>query len=372
MDACYRLQDPGAVYSPALLFYKELILKNIKQAVSMAGSAARLRPHAKTHKTREIIQLELQAGISKHKCATIAEAEMLATAGASDIFLAYNMVGPNCTRVAELARRFPQVRFSVTADDPAALGDLSKAMSKAGATIDVLLDLDVGQHRTGMMPGPAAENLYEQICRQPGIRPGGFHVYDGHQHQEDPLERKAAVLRALEPVLQMRASLESRGMTVPRLICGGTPTFPIYAALDFPGLELAPGTFVLHDSGYGQRFHDLSGFTPAALLLTRVVSRPTATRVTMDLGYKALASDPPAGKRCRLLDVPDYEPVLQNEEHFVIETPAAEQYKPGDVIYAVPTHVCPTVHVHKEALVVENGRVTQKWEIVARDRCLTI
>ena len=236
----------------------------------------------------------------------------------------------------------------------------------------MLLDLDVGQHRTGLLPGTAAEKLYAQICRLPGIRPGGFHVYDGHQHQEDATERKAAVLRSLEPVLELRASLEKQGMDVPRVICGGTPTFPIYAALDFPGLELAPGTFVLHDSGYGQKFSDLGGFTPAALLLTRVVSRPTATRVTMDLGYKAVASDPPAGKRCRLLDVPDYEAVLQNEEHFVIETPAAGNFKPGDVLYAIPTHVCPTVHIHSHALVVENGAVTQKWEIVARDRCLTI
>lgn len=372
MDACYRLEDPSKIFSPALLFYKELIVRNIAKAVEMAGAASRLRPHAKTHKTREIIELELQAGITKHKCATIAEAEMLASTGAHDVFLAYNMVGPNCARIAELAKKFPQVRFAVTADDSQALLDLSKALQVAGSSVDVLLDLDVGQHRTGMMPGDQAEKLYEQITTLPAITPGGFHVYDGHQHQEDPVERKSAVIRALEPVLEMRDSLERRGLPVPRLICGGTPTFPIYAGLDFPGLELAPGTFVLHDSGYGMRFSDLSGFTPAALLLTRVVSRPTATRVTMDLGYKALASDPPAGKRCRLLDVPDYEPVLQNEEHFVIETPAAANYRPGDVVFAIPMHVCPTVHVHREAHVIEGGRVTQKWEIVARDRCLTI
>jgi D-serine deaminase-like pyridoxal phosphate-dependent protein len=372
MDACYRIDDTSKIFSPALLFYKELIVKNIELAVRMAGSASRLRPHAKTHKTREIIELELKAGITKHKCATIAEAEMLASTGVAEIFLAYNMVGPNCARLAELAMKFPQVRFAVTADDAQALEDLSKVLDAQGVTVDVLLDLDVGQHRTGMLPGAAAERLYERICSLPSIKPGGFHVYDGHQHQEDAAERKTAVLRALEPVLELRAALERRSLPVPRVICGGTPTFPIYAALDFPGLELAPGTFVLHDSGYGSRFNDLKGFTPAALLLTRVISKPTATRVTMDLGYKALASDPPAGKRCKLLDVPDYEAVLQNEEHFVIETPAAAHYRPGDVIYAVPTHVCPTVHVHREALVVENGRVTQKWEIVGRDRRLTI
>src|SRR5919108_31713 len=122
-------------------------------------------------------------------------------------------------------------------------------------------------------------------------------------------------------------------------------------------VELAGAPQGLHDQGYGARFADLSAFTPAALLLTRVISRPTPTRVTFDLGYKAVASDPPAGKRCRLLDMPPYEAVLQNEEHFVIETPLAAQFQPGDHALAVPTHVCPTVALHRQAYVVEGGRV---------------
>jgi D-serine deaminase-like pyridoxal phosphate-dependent protein len=116
----------------------------------------------------------------------------------------------------------------------------------------------------------------------------------------------------------------------------------------------------------------MSEFVPAALLLTRVISRPTPRRVTFDLGYKAVASDPPAGKRCFLLDVPAYETVLQNEEHLVIETAAAEQFRPGDVAYAVPAHICPTCALHRFAYVVERGEVIDRWEIAARDRMLTI
>src|SRR5262249_27323159 len=130
--------------------------------------------------------------------------------------------------------------------------------------------------------------------------------------------------------------------------------------------------FVLHDHGYGTRFAEMACFTPAALVLSRVISRPTSTRLTLDLGYKAVASDPPAGKRCVLLNVPDYEPGLQNEEHFVVETPAAGRFTPGDVVYALPTHVCPTCAMHRQAYVVEDGRVTGTWDIVARDRVLTI
>src|SRR5262249_57447329 len=134
----------------------------------------------------------------------------------------------------------------------------------------------------------------------------------------------------------------------------------------------ARGTWILPDHGYGTRFPALSGFTHAALLLTRVISRPTATRLTLDLGYKAMASDPPAGKRCVLLDVPDYEPILQNEEHFVVETPAADRFPPGSEVYALPTHICPTCAMHKQAYVIENGRVTDSWASLARDRGLTV
>jgi D-serine deaminase-like pyridoxal phosphate-dependent protein len=208
--------------------------------------------------------------------------------------------------------------------------------------------------------------------RLPGLRPGGLHVYDGHNHQESLAERQAAVQSQLEPVLQLRGRLEQKGLPVPRVVAGGTPTFPIYARMDLPGLECAPGTCVLHDYGYGTRFQDMPKFVPAALVLTRVISRPTSTRITLDLGYKAVASDPPAGKRCVLLNVPDYQPILQNEEHLVVETPAADQFAPGDMVYAVPTHICPTCAMHRQAYVVEDGRVRETWDIVARDRMLSI
>jgi D-serine deaminase-like pyridoxal phosphate-dependent protein len=372
MNPLYTIHDTSAIFSPALLFYKDLIRRNIARAVEMAGQPSRLRPHVKTHKTREIARLELDAGIMKHKCATLAEAEMLAGCGVPDVLLAYNLVGPNCQRMARLIQAYPHCRFSVLADHPAAARALSEAMTRAGQGVDVLLDLDVGQHRTGIAPGDKAIALYELIDRLPGLRCGGFHVYDGHNHQERLADRQAAVRDLLGPVLALRERAEKKGLPVSRLVLGGTPTFPIYAALDLPGLECAPGTCFLHDHGYGTRFADLTGFTPAALLLTRVISRPTPTRITLDLGYKAIASDPPAGKRCVLLNAPDYEPVLQNEEHFVVESPAAGRFGPGDEVYAMPTHICPTCAMHRQAYVVEHGTVTERWDIVARDRVLTV
>jgi D-serine deaminase-like pyridoxal phosphate-dependent protein len=338
----------------------------------LAGGPERLRPHVKTHKTREIVALELEAGIRKHKCATIAEAEMVASCGAPDVLIAYPLVGPNCGRLARLVQVHPRCRFSVLVDHPVGILALSQALAAASQKVDVLLDIDVGQHRTGVAPGAEAVELYELIHRSPALTAAGLHVYDGHNHQESIVERQHAVHTQIEPVLKLRTALEQKNLPVPRIVVGGTPTFPVYARLDVPGLECSPGTLVLHDHGYGSRFTDLLGLTPAALLLTRVISRPTPTRLTLDLGYKAVASDPPAGKRCRLLDVPDHEPILQNEEHFVIETPAAGRYRPGDEIFAVPTHICPTVALHRQAYVIEGGQMAGTWEIAARDRVLSV
>src|SRR4051794_1319848 len=116
MDAPPLLHDPSAVFSPGLLFDKAAIEHNIAKLIARAGDPRRLRPHVKTHKTREIVRMQLRAGIDKHKCATIAEAEMLAQVGAPDVLLAYNLVGPNTTRFSRLIATFAGCRFSTVVD----------------------------------------------------------------------------------------------------------------------------------------------------------------------------------------------------------------------------------------------------------------
>jgi D-serine deaminase-like pyridoxal phosphate-dependent protein len=372
MNPEYLLNDPMQVFSPGLLFYKTLIQRNIRNLVTRAGAASRLRPHVKTHKTRQIVRLELAAGITKQKCATIAEAEMVAQCEVPDILIAYPLVGPNCARFVKLIEKYPHSRFSVIADHEIAIRQLSEALKERAQQADVLLDIDVGQHRTGIAPGSSARKLYEMLQKLPGLRPGGLHVYDGHNHQSALPERQAAVQAMLGPVFDLRAGLEKSGLPVPRFVCGGTPTFPIFSGLEIAGLECSPGTCVLSDAGYGQRFTDMGDFTPAALLLTRVISRPTPTRVTFDLGYKAVSPDQPAGKRCVLLNVPGAEAVVHNEEHLAVETPEAASFQPGDVVYAMPMHVCPTVALHAFAYVVEHGNIVDRWEIASRDRIVTV
>src|SRR5436305_15026107 len=118
LDPTYNLNDPSTLASPALLFYRDVIRRNIARSIEVARGPERLRPHVKTHKTREIAQMLLAAGVTKHKCATIAEAEMLAGVGAPDVLIAYPLVGPNVGRLAHLIRKFPNTTFSTPIDHP--------------------------------------------------------------------------------------------------------------------------------------------------------------------------------------------------------------------------------------------------------------
>lgn len=371
LDSPYQIADLAEIYSPGLVVFRDLVERNLAGMVRIAGSAARLRPHCKTHKMPAVIALEQALGITRHKAATIAEAEMLARAGVDDIFLAYNIVGPNIGRVVRFSEAYPGVKLAVTADHPVPLAQLSAALAAAGRSVDVLLDVDTGLHRTGIPLGPAAFDLYRQFASLPGIVPGGLHLYDGHNHQKDVAERRAAVMAVWEPAAKFRDELAAAGLPVPRIVAGGTASFPIFATIDDPAIELSPGTMIFHDYGYGDAFPDLV-FQPAALLLTRVISRPTPDRITLDLGYKAVASENPLTNRVRFPDLPDAKPVLQNEEHLVIETSAAGRFTPGDALWAIPKHICPTTALYQQVYVVSGGRLVGRWPVVARDRVLEI
>src|SRR5262249_22729791 len=174
----------------------------------------------------------------------------------------------------------------------------------------------------------------------------------------------------MERALAFRDRLLKRGMDVPRMVVGGTPTFPIHAELDIPGIECSPGTCILNDHGYSTKYPDLT-FTPAALLLTRVISHPKAGRVCLDLGHKAVAADP-SGPRARLLDLDDARPVNHSEEHLVLETSRADSLPIGTPLLAMPTHICPTMALHRRAYVIEDGALVDQWEVTARDRVLGI
>jgi D-serine deaminase-like pyridoxal phosphate-dependent protein len=372
VNSWYAIENADEIPSPALLVYPDRADENIRRLVAIAGTVSRLRPHMKTHKLPEIARLHLARGIRKVKCATIAEAEMLADAGIDDILLAYQPVGPAIARLMALRSRYPSTTFRAVADDDATARAIAAAAERDGRPIDLFVDLDVGMHRTGIEPD-AALPLCRLLATLPGVTFGGLHAYDGHLRDPDLATRQAEADAGFARVEALTRVLEADGITIPRIVAGGTPTLPCHASRTDPRIELSPGTTVFWDAGYGRGLPDLD-FQHAALVLTRVVSKPGGSRVCLDLGHKAVASEMPHPRVVLFsgdAEVPGTF-VGHSEEHLVMETPAAESLRVGDALYGVPWHVCPTVALHGTAVVVRDGRAVDRWRVTARERALTI
>lgn len=369
MSSWFEVANIAEVPSPSLLVYPDRVEENLRRMVAMVkGDATRLRPHMKTHKMPEVIKLHLNQGITKFKCATIAEAEMTADAGAAEVLLAYPPVGPNIARLIALIQKFPRTKFAAVTDSAEAAHALSKAAEGARLRIETYLDLDCGMHRTGIAPDVKALELYKLVCALPGLEIGGLHAYDGHIHDKELASRVQAVESAFSQVEAFRDKLIASGLLVPHYIASGTPTFGIHAKRG--GYECSPGTCVLWDWGYGTKHPDLE-FLHAALVLTRVISKPVDSRLTCDLGHKSIAAENPH-PRVHFLNLPDAKAVMHSEEHLVLETPRASELKIGDVLYGVPWHICPTVALHSYANVVRDGRVADQWKVAGRERVLTV
>jgi D-serine deaminase-like pyridoxal phosphate-dependent protein len=364
----YTVDNVDDVSSPALLVYPERVAQNIRAAVDIVGDVRRLRPHLKTSKMSEVVRMHLDAGVTRFKCATIAEAEMAASAGAPDVLLAYQPVGPNVARFVRLVQTFPATRFAAIVDDRGATDALSAAAVAGGVVLDLFLDLDGGMHRSGIAPGAGAVELYRWLSTRPGLRAAGLHMYDGHVKATDLDARRQASDTAFAHVETMRQAIAASGLAVPSVVVGGTPAFPFHARRT--GIECSPGTTVFWDAGYASTLPDLP-FVPAAVLLTRVISRPAEDRLCLDLGHKAVAAENPH-PRVVLFGLEDATAVGHSEEHLVLETGRAGDFPVGSALYGVPWHVCPTVALYNDAVVVRNGRAEGRWLVAARARRLTI
>ncbi len=368
MSDLYGFEGQEGMISPQLVFYPELIRENIRRMIQAAGGPGRLWPHMKTHKTAEVLRMQLEEGIDQVKCATIAELEVAATAGVRRIVLAYPLVGPNIGRFLAAMAAYPQTELFAIADDSEQVRLLGQVASERRQTVSLLMDVDLGQHRTGV-PMDRIAALYRQWDAVPGIHMCGAHCYDGHRHESDARVRMEAVKAADEQFLAIRKKLEEEGYDCSVVIFGGTPSFPCHLQLteDY----VSPGTCVLWDFGYRDAYPDLD-YIPAAAVLTRVVSRPSEDTFTLDLGTKAIASDPPV-PRAEIVGYEYAETVMQNEEHLVLRVPEAHiaDIPPiGTVLFALPAHVCPTSALYPCAAVVERGKLSGYWQIAARNRII--
>lgn len=357
----YEIASIATLDTPLLAVYPERVAHNIATLKKLVPDLARLRPHVKTHKSPEATRLLLQAGIYKFKCATIAEADMLAALNASDVLLAYQPVGPKIERLVALVKQYPNTTFSCLVDNPETAHALQLAMQAIGHTLPVWIDLNVGMDRTGVCPEDA-RTVIDVVIKLPNLSLAGLHAYDGHLRDQDLKERTRRCDEAFATVLLLHAHLAMPNLSI---VAGGSPTFPIHARRH--AVECSPGTFIYWDQGYAQQLPDL-GFLPAMLVVTRIISVPSPGVVCVDLGHKALASENPLHQRVVWLNGPGLEATGHSEEHMVWKNEGPLTYQVGDVLYGLPYHVCPTCALHDTAVAIEKGQITGLWHMTARYR----
>lgn len=364
----YELNEVESLVSPSLLVYPDRIEKNIHQMVSMAGGAHMLRPHVKTHKTSEIIRMQMNQGINKFKCATIAEAELLAQCGAGDILLAMQPVGANVQRFFTLIKKYRDSKFSTLVDNAKTLAEIAALASKEAISISLWMDINSGMNRTGISPNEEALKLYESIENHILLEAEGLHVYDGHIHNSDFAARKEVCETAFESVLELKDAIEKKGYSIKTIVAGGSPSFPIHTARE--NVETSPGTTLLWDVRYSELFPDME-FLHAAVLFIRVISKPAPNILCFDLGHKMVASEMDF-PRLRILGLEESRQIGQSEEHLVVETSQANDFEVGDAFYAIPMHICPTVAKYENLITVDGGEITGFWSVAARNQKITI
>lgn len=284
MEHMYELKGTEAIISPSLIYYEEIIRENIKKTIRTAGSPERLWPHVKSHKSMDMVRMQMEYGITKFKTATVAEAEMAAMAGAERVILAYPLVGPNMERFVKLAKAYPDTIFYGVEDDRAQFEALSRVCVEHDAVLPMLVDVNMGMNRTGV-PIEGLEELYRFAYSLPGLRLCGMHCYDGNHNNKDAAVRRAEVDDTDRRVADIMERLTGDGICCELAVAGGTPSFPCHAGCT--RWYLSPGTAFITDAGYYMNLPDLD-FIPGAAVMTRVISHPAEGVFTTDLGYLSL------------------------------------------------------------------------------------
>jgi D-serine deaminase-like pyridoxal phosphate-dependent protein len=367
------------VLTPRVVIDRRRLRSNIVAMQALAKDAGvRLRPHSKTHKSPVIARWQIEAGAGGVCCAKLGEAEVMADGGIEDIRLPYPVHPTNAARVVALLEK---ARISIIVDDLEVARGWSAAITAAGATLDVLVKVDVGFHRCGIDPdSPSALGMVKQVAGLPGLRFRGLLSHAGQaylaqsaQEIRDIAQKEQAILVALA------GGLRDAGIDVPELSVGSTPTARQIRSQR--GItEMRPGNYVFFDRtqvGLGAASLDDCAMT----VLAMVVSRPSPTRVVFDAGSKMLSTDGvrgfgnATGHGVVFSDltapVEDTTVAIErlSEEHAVARVPANHPLKPGDRVRIIPNHACVVMNLANSVLLTDGIDVVEELAVAARGRC---
>jgi D-serine deaminase-like pyridoxal phosphate-dependent protein len=364
-----RLGDPlETLDTPAIVVDVRLMEHNIARLMQrLQGKAIQIRPHLKTVKSPHLAHQLLRAGATGGCVAKISEAEVMAQAGIEDLLITTEIVGkPKLERLVALVRQYPHIK--VVVDSPLGAHELNQALGEAQVSIEVLIDLNVGQNRCGVLPGEQTLTLAHTLSTLPHLHLEGLQGYEGHlQHLHDLQERTHRCQEAMQVLTTAAAQLRSAGFSIDIVTTGGTGTAEICAGCE--GItEVQPGSFIFMDTDYRNALGP--GYQNALTILSTVISQPMATRVVIDAGLKSLSIDSGMPEPRGLPGV-TYRPA--GDEHGMLTwessaVPPNFHLNVGDRIALIPSHIDTTINLHDDYYAYRDGKLEAIWPIVARGK----
>ncbi len=364
-----RLGDPLEMLdTPSMLVDLTLMEANIASLMGhLRAKHVHVRPHLKTVKSPELAHILLAAGAVGGCVAKVSEAEVMAQAGIEDLLITSEIVGkPKLARLVALVQQHPHIK--VVVDSLTGAEQLNQAMRDAQLTLNVLLDLNVGQNRCGVMPGEAALALARHIGAMSNLHLIGVQGYEGHlQHLHDPVERAQRCRQSMHLLTSTAAQLLAEGFAIAIVTTGGTGTAEICASCD--GVtEVQPGSFIFMDTDYRNALGPV--YSNALTILSTVISRPAPNRAVVDAGLKSLSIDSGMPEPKGLPGV-KYRP--GGDEHGILTwdesaEPANVKLEVGDRIEFIPSHIDTTINLHDYYYAYRNGKLEAIWLVSARGK----
>jgi D-serine deaminase-like pyridoxal phosphate-dependent protein len=347
--------------TPALCLDIEAVQANIdRMAAFCRDGPTRLRPHTKTHKSPILAQMQLAAGAIGVTCAKLGEAEVMAAAGIKDILIANQMVG--AAKIARLVNLAAYTEVMVCVDDFANVCELDAAAQAKGVQLRVLIEVDIGMGRCGVLPGEPALELARAVASSPGLRFEGVMGYEGHTvFVADVEERRRATEASLAQLVGTADLLRSNGITVSIVSSGGTGTHFITGR--YPGVtEIEAGSYITMDAQYREEVG--IDFAYALTVLSTVIN-VHGDHAIIDAGLKTMTRD--FGLPL-VLDPPGWKLTGLSEEHGHLERHGGSKLAVGDKVELAPNHGCTTINLHDEYHVVRRGVLEADWPIAARGK----
>lgn len=366
-EALYPFLD-----TPALVLNLDKMEVNLEEMAHVARDAGvKLRPHTKTHKSPELAKVQLEFGASGITVAKLGEAEVMADAGIRDICIAYPICGE--IKLSRLRKLLERARISISLDSVEVAQGISWVGEEMGRQIPVLLKIDTGLNRCGVLPGDEALVLAEQISPLPGVDLMGILTHEGHVlfKESSPEGIKRSATRAGEEMVKTADLLRSRDFNIREVSVGSTPSARYIAYV--PGItEIRPGTYIFNDLNEiacGVATED----TCAVTVLVTVVSIPADDRAIIDAGSKTLSSDRLAHHEKRgfgyIKGHLDIAVDRLTEEHGILYLKnARKKLRIGERLEVIPNHICPVTNLADRFYGIRDGILEGEIRILARGK----